>query len=188
VPVTINPRKLRGPWAGGFALDLHTLGSTFLGHNAFGLPEFDTKRSPLGDLLYRLKNTGDRTVIPEIVDTVTAFVKKWSIQIDAIVPVPPSNTRRKHQPVIAVAAAIGAALGVPMCEACVTKVKSTAQLKDSSTTNSARQSSKAHLPSTLGKPRGKHLLLIDDLYRSGATASAIAQLPTGQGAARVVYC
>ena len=128
--VKINPRKLRGPWTEGYALDLHTLGSTFLGHNAFGHPEFDTKRSPLGDLLYRLKNAGDQTVIPQIIDTVVTFVKTWSVQIDAVVPVPPSNTRRKHQPVIAVAAVLSTTLGVPMCEGCVTKVKSTAQLKD----------------------------------------------------------
>ena len=42
MPVKVNPRKLRGPWTDGFALDLHTTGSTFLGYNAYGRPEFDT--------------------------------------------------------------------------------------------------------------------------------------------------
>ena len=37
------------------------------------------------------------------------------------------------------------------------------------------------------RTNGKRLLLIDDLYRSGATVSAIAQLLTGAGAARAVY-
>jgi predicted amidophosphoribosyltransferase len=185
--VKINPRKVRGPWAGGYALDLHTLGSTFLGHNAFGHAEFDTKRSPLGDLLYRLKNAGDQTVIPDIVETVAMFIKTWRVEIDAIVPVPPSNTRRKHQPVIAVAVALSTALGVPMCEGCVTKVKGTAQLKDVFDYTKRSEILKDAFAVDTKKTEGKRLLLLDDLYRSGATVSAIAQLLTSQGAARAVY-
>src|ERR1700686_607257 len=113
--------------------------------------------------MYRLKNTGDQTVIPEIVDTVTAFLKTWSVQIDAIVPVPPSNTRRKHQPVIAVAAAIGTALGVPMCEGCVTKVKSTAQLKDVFDYEQRATILKDAFAVDTRKTAGKRLLLVDDL-------------------------
>jgi predicted amidophosphoribosyltransferase len=37
------------------------------------------------------------------------------------------------------------------------------------------------------RTEGKYLLLIDDLYRSGATVSAIARLLTSQGAAGAVY-
>lgn len=187
MPVKINPRKLHGPWAGGYALDLHTIGSTFLGHNAFGHPEFDTKRSPLGELLYRLKNAGDRTVIPEIVDTIAAFVKGWGLCVDAIVPVPPSNTRRKHQPVIAVAEALSTVLRAPICEGCVTKVKSTAQIKDVFDYAQRTEILKDAFAVDTEKTEGKRLLLIDDLYRSGATVSAIAQLLTSRGAARAVY-
>jgi competence protein ComFC len=126
-------------------------------------------------------------VIPEIVDTVATFVKTWSVQIDAVVPVPPSNTRRKHQPVIAVAALLSTALGVPMCEGCVTKIKSTAQLKDVFDYEQRATILKDAFAVDTKKTEGKHLLLIDDLYRSGATVGAIAQLLTSQGAARAVY-
>jgi predicted amidophosphoribosyltransferase len=37
------------------------------------------------------------------------------------------------------------------------------------------------------KTEGRRLLLVDDLYRSGATVSAIAQLLTSHGATRAVY-
>ena|SRR2546430_1363759 len=93
MPVKVNPRKLRGPWTDGFALDVHTTGSNFLGYNAYGHPEFDIARSPLGDLVYRLKNRGDRSAIEPIVETVVEFLKTWHLKVDAIVPVPPSNTR-----------------------------------------------------------------------------------------------
>ena len=39
----------------GFALDFHTFSSTFIGYNAFGHPEFETRRPPIGELLYNLK-------------------------------------------------------------------------------------------------------------------------------------
>jgi predicted amidophosphoribosyltransferase len=84
---------------------------------------FDTTRSPLGELLYKLKNRGDEAVVPEIVDTAATFVKGWAWRIDAIVPVPPSNTARKRQSVIA--NALSEMLGLPVCDGCMTKVKST---------------------------------------------------------------
>jgi competence protein ComFC len=187
LPIKINPRKIRGPWADGYALDLHTLGSTFLGHNAYGHPEFDTQRSPLGDLLYRLKNGGDQTVIPQIIEAVATFLVKWKIPVDAIVPVPPSNTRRANQPVMAIASALSVTLGVPLCEGCVTKNKSTAQLKDVFDFKKRAEILSDAFGVDVKKTGGKRLLLLDDLYRSGATASAIAQLLTSQGAARAVY-
>jgi predicted amidophosphoribosyltransferase len=101
--------------------------------------------------------------------------------------VPPSNTRRKHQPVIAVAEALSTTLRVPICEGCVTKVKSTAQLKDVFDYAQRTEILKDAFAVDTEKTEGKRLLLIDDLYRSGATVSAIAQLLTGQGAARAVY-
>jgi competence protein ComFC len=187
VSAVINPRKLRGPWSDGYALDVHTLGSTFLGHNAFGHPEFDTKRSPLGDLLYRLKNAGDQTVIPEIIEAVAGFLKVWGLRVDVIVPVPPSNTRRKHQPVIAVAQALSETIGVPVCERCVTKVKSTSQLKDIFDFAKRTEILSDAFTVDVAKTKEKRLLLIDDLYRSGATVSAIAQLLMTTGAAGAVY-
>ena len=187
MPVKISPRKLRGPWADGYALDVHTLGSTFLGHNAFGHPEFDTQRSPMGDLLYRLKNAGDQTVIPEIVDVAATFVKRWGVQVDAIVPVPPSNTRRRQQPVITLARALSAVINVPVCNGCVTKAKSAAQLKDVFDYEKRGEILKEAFTVDPAKTRNKRLLVIDDLYRSGATVSAITQLLTTAGAARAVY-
>jgi hypothetical protein len=44
VPVSMNPRKLLGPWTDGYALDVHTVSSTMIGHNAYGHAVFDTLR------------------------------------------------------------------------------------------------------------------------------------------------
>lgn len=126
-------------------------------------------------------------MIPEIIEAEATFVVKWKISIDAIVPVPPSNIRRANQPVMAIAKGLSMALGVPLCDGCVTKNKSTAQLKDVFDFNKRAEILSGAFGVDMKKTGGKRLLLLDDLYRSGATASAIAQLLTGQGAARAVY-
>jgi len=187
VPVKISPRKLRGPWNDGYALDVHTTRSTIIGYNAYGHAVFDTARSPLGELLYRLKNRGDQTVIPEIVSTAGEFVKRWGLQFDAIVPVPPSNTARKNQPVIGVARALSEYLRVSLCEGCLAKTKNTAQLKDVFDYVKRTEILKDAFAVDASRTKGKSLLLIDDLYRSGATVGAITQLLSTTGGAQTVY-
>ena len=126
----MKPRKLRGPWDGGYALDIHTVSSTFLGYDGAGNARYDTIYSPVGELLYRLKSRNDLTAVPPLVDAIEAF---WKIsprpRIDLIVPAPPSKTR-KYQPVILVATALSERLKVPLCTGCLSKVKKTCQLKD----------------------------------------------------------
>ncbi len=114
--------KLRGVWQAGYALDLHTFSSTFLGYDSFGHQVFDTKRSAIGELLYRLKYGRDRTTLDSIAETVTEFLRNWNIEVDALVPVPPSNRTRSVQPVLEVASAVCKRGGIQLCE-CVKKVR-----------------------------------------------------------------
>ena len=158
-----------------------------IGHNAFGHPVFDTTRSPLGELLHKLKNRGDERVIPEIVDTAASFLKGWRVGLDAIILVPPSNTARKRQPVIAVANSLGEVLAIPVCKGCVTKVKSTEQLKDIFDFAKRSEILNGAFAVDASKTKGQRLLLLDDLYRSGATVSTITGLLMSTGAARAVY-
>lgn len=128
--IKINPRKIKGTWQEGYALDLHTTGSTFAGHDSFGNPQFDTSRTPLGELLYQLKYRSDPKSIESIVAIVVEFLRQWKIAVDLLVPVPASNTARKQQPVLELAKAISIQSGIKLCDGCITKVKRTAQLKN----------------------------------------------------------
>jgi hypothetical protein len=71
--VEIHPRILRGPWDGGFALDWHTLSSTYIGDNPFGHPMFDTKRPPVGQLLFQLKYRNDHTAVDRLPTLLRTF-------------------------------------------------------------------------------------------------------------------
>lgn len=124
--VEIHPRKIRGKWAEGYALDLHTTSSEFLGYDGYGHPQFETVRSELGELLYKLKYRADPSAVDLIAESAAEFLKeRWRMDVDLIVPVPPSDTSRKRQPVLEVATAIGERTGIELCRHCVVKVKQT---------------------------------------------------------------
>jgi len=44
--ISFHPVRIPGRWREGYALDLHTVQSTFLGDDAYGHARFDTERSP----------------------------------------------------------------------------------------------------------------------------------------------
>jgi hypothetical protein len=80
LPIDISPTKITGAWDDGYCLDRHTISSTMIGYNEFGHPEFDTQRSALGELIYRLKYKGDIGSIPSIVETAARFIREMGHQ------------------------------------------------------------------------------------------------------------
>ena len=185
--VEINPRRLRGPWDDGYALDVHTRSSTFLGYDQFGHPRFDTMRSPVGELLYQLKYRHDHAAVFPLADAAVTFLGQvWKPPIEAIVTVPPS-VARKEQPVVLVATAVSDRLKIPLCGACVAKVKQTPQLKDIVEYDKRMDTLRGAFAVSAGQTKGKNLLLFDDLHGSGATVRAIAELLKREGQAKAVY-
>lgn len=73
--IAFQPQRIPGRWRAGFALDLHTTSSTFLGYDEFGHARFDTKRPPAGELLNRLKYHGDAAAAPQLVEAAVSFVR-----------------------------------------------------------------------------------------------------------------
>lgn len=179
-----NPRRIVGNWISGRALDIHTVSSTHLGLNESGHDVFDTKRSELGELLYRMKYHGDLSAAPEIVEAAVAFLKRSRVGFDVIVPVPPSG-KRPVQPVLVLAAAIGKALNLPVSE-CISTTRPATQLKGVMDPERRRDLLEGLYEIKGTSTRGKSVLLFDDLYRSGATLSAITDLLMSQGKAEAV--
>jgi competence protein ComFC len=173
--VKISPRVLRGPWASGIALDLHTTSSTFLGNDSLGHPQFDTVRSPIGELIYRLKYKQDATAIAPIVEATVEFLGRWKPSVDAIVTAPPSNSGRRKQPVLELAERLSQQTGLPICDTCIRKVKATGQMKDFEEWKRTEVLTGAFAVDG-EKIARRRLLLFDDLYDSGATAQAITRV------------
>ena len=185
--MTIHPIKIAGRWKEGFALDYHVISSDYVGDDEFGRPRFDTKRSELGELLYRLKYQSEDSAIEEIVKTATEFVRCWDVQAEAIVPVPPTRVGRLRQPVVMLARALGSSLGLNVFENVVSKVKETPQLKDVDDYNKRLTLLDGAFRVDSSKVRGLRILLVDDLFRSGATMNAVSSALYEQGGAAEVY-
>lgn len=183
-----NPARIAGAWRLGWSLDDHTRSSEFLGYDQNGHAQFETNRSPLGELLYQLKYRGQRTV-PQIAAVLAEFFDdKPNVlgRIDMIVPMPPS-TPRAVQPVFQLAKALGTRLKKPVFADAVKKIRQTPRLKDIFDAEERRELLDGAFEADQSKLRGKGLLLLDDLYRSGATANAVTLSLLGAGAARVYF-
>jgi competence protein ComFC len=184
----IRPTEIKGPWRAGFVLDYQIVSSTFTGYDGFGHPQFDTVRTELGELLYRLKYRADKSVVDEIVDAVEGFVesRRWDPPISLIVPMPASRTRRE-QPVHILGEALGGRLGIKVVLEAVKKVKSTPQLKDVKDYNERVQLLSGAFTVSTPMIAGQSVLLLDDLYQSGATIESMTRALYDQGNAGAVF-
>lgn len=179
---------IRGAWLDGYALDYHTLSSTYVGDNEFGHPVFATQRTPLGELLFRLKSRSDQSVVDEIAEAVAHFVEVgWKPMVTMIVPVPPSNTARKAQPVLLLADALGKRLKLGVHYDAVTKIRKTPQLKNVYDYAERAKALEGAFRADSAIIRGQSILLFDDLYRSGATMNAVAKVLISEGKAAAIH-
>ncbi len=168
-----HPRPLKGNWHTGFALDFH---SSYTGA--------DWNRSGIGDLVYRLKYESDASVLPGLIERTRALFAAHPemSQFDIIVPVP-SSAQREFSPVHEFCKALSNTLGKPM-QTCVVKTRQTQPQKEMHTLPQKRDNV-AGAFALNSDINGKRILLVDDLFDSGATLEEIARLLTKHKAAHV---
>jgi len=183
--IPIHPREIKGSWDQGYILDVHTISSTMIGYNEFGHPEFDTLRSELGEMVYRLKYKADKGVIAPIVEAIGGFVENWGIHPDAIVPMPPSK-QRSFQPVVWIAGELARFMNLPLHTDSPRKIKATQQMKDVGDFGARVAALEAAFISDEALA-DKAVLLFDDLFQSGATMNVAARTLKGQGRVKSVY-
>lgn len=178
------PIELKGNWKKGVAFDVHTLDSIYLGVDEYGHDRWDTTRTEMGQLLYELKYRGDRSAVKKIVDLLNIF--KGLETMDCIVPIPATNPHRGIQPVLEIAKELGKRIGVPALEGLLTKKQGGPELKNVDHPDERRKVLKQKLVLAQNKAvTGKNVLLVDDLYRSGATLTAATEILYDAGAKNV---
>lgn len=170
---TSHPRPIKGSWNAGFALDFH---SSYKGA--------DWNRSGIGDLVYRLKYESDASVLPQLIEqTRNLFATHPEMsQFDIIVPVP-SSTQREFSPVHEFCKALSAALDKPV-QPCVVKTRPTKPQKEMQTLPQKRDNV-AGAFALNNVINDKRVLLVDDLFDSGATLEEITKVLLRSKAARV---
>jgi ATP-dependent DNA helicase RecQ len=161
-----HPRKLPGPWKSGWALDFH---SQFVGA--------EWKRSQTGELAYRLKYQEDLTVLPALVDQAEILVSQHPelAQVDAVIPVPPS-TPRLNDPVNCFTQAFAQRLNLkyqPILE----KSRTTSVQKEMHTL-AQKKANVVNAFKLTERVQNMRVLVIDDLFDSGATLDEVFRLLT----------
>lgn len=167
--------ELIGNWKKGFALDLHTKSSEYLGVDEFGRDRFDTKRTEIGELVYKLKYSADMSSVSKLVACIQQNMRGLE-KLDYLVPVPPSKARAV-QPVFLIAEELSKRIKVPFIRDAILKVKRTPEIK-----GVFDQKEREALLATAYEYNDKYglanknILLLDDLYRSGTTLRVITSI------------
>ncbi len=161
--IKINPLPISGNWDSGYALDKHIVHSEYLGQDMYGHDRYDNTRSDLGELLYQYKYNGKHDNISIIGNVACEFIKEWeeACYADSVIPVPPSQ-ERSYQPTKELAKSIAKYFGMEYCDILIK-------------TNSEEMKNKGVPPEISLKSQidcGDCVLLVDDLYSTGATLTA----------------
>ncbi len=178
--------EIKGNWVKGYALDVHTLSSGYLGDNEQGRPQFNTVRSKIGELLYKLKYKNDSSVIPQIVIEIKKHVTGIE-NFHFLISIPPSNTDRILQPVNLVSEKLSLEYKIPFLRDAIIKKHTTPEIK----TIKEPVERKKILQKAISLNKkydlsNKEILVIDDLYRSGVTLSIVTKVLYNVGKASKV--
>lgn len=166
---------INGNYFDGYALEIHTIKCTLKEDGSF-----DTLRTNLGELIYKLKYNFDKSAIEIIAHRCAKTIIDIFPNIDVIIPSPPSNLNRPFQPVYELAAKISELTKIPVDIDFIKKLP-TEQIKTLSD-KEARNIVLERAISIKGKKyEGKDILLFDDLFRSGDTLNAIAKKLISEG-------
>ena len=170
-------RLFSDKWIEGYAFSVHTLYSIYTGENEYGNPQFDTKRTQMGELVYQLKYKQNISVLPEIIKLLKSdklfidFIKK-----DYVLVIPATNKNRTFQPVEVVADAISKEFGIKVIKNLIEAEnhKEIKQVEKARKIDILKSSYSYSENSSLNKD--SKIIIFDDVFDSGSTMFVVADL------------
>ncbi len=152
--ITIN-----GPWRQGFAISFHK-------SNA------DGDRTPIGELLYQLKYHKKYSLAAEIAKLAAGFYEIWAPGCTLVVPAP-SSKDRQFQPTTAVSEILARTINLPCDCTAIVRTRKIPEIKHTSYADRIKMIAGIHEANP--DMRGGHsVLLVDDIYDTGATMTDVA--------------
>ena len=187
--ISINPRKIRGNWRAGYALDFHTVSSRLLPDEGY-----DTERTQIGEWVFQVKYRSDQSKIRPLAERAAKFVKE-EFAVDghlvlpylaAVIPVPPSDLTRDFQLVTEIAKEMGQMLNLRVYTDYLQKEKQTDLLKNLPDVERKREELRGAFVIQSPVLQKKVVLLIDDIFDSGTTLRTATEILYRQGGVRYV--
>ena len=176
----VRIKQISGAFDDGYALDKHTASSVFIGHNEYGHPQFDTTRTPAGEAVFQLKYRGDFDQVKPLAKAVVRNIVPHFPKIGLVMPAPASTTRQR-QPVHEVASSVAERIDVPLFDNLIERsavAANTGSLKNLNTREEKDEALKGRY--LLNKPISNsgswNVLVVDDLFHTGATMDAVCSL------------
>ncbi|MFQ5824582.1 MAG: RecQ family ATP-dependent DNA helicase [bacterium] len=166
-----RPKSLKGSWKCGYALDFN---SRFSGSQ--------WQRTETGELIYQFKYGGHASLANKLVNRIVKFLDEHPEfkRVDGILAVPPSR-KRAFDPMTVIADGVSKRLKVPFFKETLLKNRTT-RLQKEMTNSVLKKSNVAGAFTVKGTLKNKRLLLLDDLFDSGATIEEVAKTLQRAGA------
>lgn len=184
--MNVTLKEIHGAWDAGWVLDKHVLSSTYIGDNQWGRAQFDTTRSEVGEASFQLKYRGDWNQVSPLAQALATHVFPKCGNVGFIVPMP-ASTPRQRQPVNEVAVALGQLVRTPVFESLV-KAPGGPALKDLPTKEAKLEALAQRITVHDCINEGRwDVLLVDDLYDSGASMEAACRALRGYRKVNRIY-
>ena len=186
--MNVNLMQITGDWDLGYVLDWHVKSSEFIGHNAFGHAEFDTERTEIGEAIFQLKYRDDQTMIEPLAETLVANLSSAFQTASLIIPMPASQSRGT-QPAVELSRKVSEKMKLPFFENILLKKGTTPQMKDIGTKEERVKALMGcfYVNDEITNDGSWDVLVIDDLYSSGASLSAATQVLRGYNKVNKVF-
>ena len=171
-------KSLKGRFDVGFALDDHTV-----------VKRGKRSYTKIGQMAYEYKYGGEKTLVDRLADETAKFLREHEKyrDVEALVAVPSTVKQRAYDPVPRLARALSERIGIPWPPEALVKTRQTRPQKEmENETQKIRNVRGAFRVADQSFVRGKRVLLIDDLYDSGATLNECTRVLRGAGAKAVL--
>ncbi|TET69277.1 MAG: ComF family protein [Candidatus Zixiibacteriota bacterium] len=178
----VDPIRIHGEWDLGFCLDYHTISSVKV-----DVDQFETLRTELGEALYQFKYRKQRKHLLPLAETVSNFIREEILpsegQIDFLLSVPPTQFRF-FQPLKLLSRKVSKLCGIPFRGNAIVRTRELKPLKYIDDFEKRKKMLEGafdfycgFLDTLRGRNpfRGKRVILLDDLYRSGSTLNEVCR-------------
>ncbi|MCH7760529.1 RecQ family ATP-dependent DNA helicase [candidate division TA06 bacterium] len=172
-----HPKSLKGAFNEGYALDINSRPTGF-----------EWKRTEIGELTFRFKYGLEKDLVRELADKMALFILDHPpfAKADLLLPVPPSIKDRPFDPVSLLTDMLEKKVNIPARFDIIEKIRTTQPQKEMTTEVQKEKNVKgAFRVPNKEEVMDKRILIIEDLYDSGATLNELTRVLKDAGTRQV---